>query len=105
MRKKAEPSHNVSVRVPLSIKKAADKAARDDQRTLSSLIVKALRAWLEAHRASSEPLRHVTLKKRNGLRTSLLGPFLFGSLRRRPNSEPVASPRHGTLSRFKAAIM
>jgi hypothetical protein len=49
MRKKAEPSHNVSVRVPLSIKKAADKAAREDQRALSSLIVKALRAWLEAH--------------------------------------------------------
>ena len=49
MRKKAEPSHNVSVRVPLSIKEAADKAARDDQRTLSSLMVKALRAWLEAN--------------------------------------------------------
>ena len=48
MRKKAEPSHNVSVRVPLPIKKAADKAARDDRRTLSSLIVKALRTWLEA---------------------------------------------------------
>ena len=49
MRKKAEPSHHVTIRVPDSIKKAADKAARDDQRTLSSLIVKALRAWLEAN--------------------------------------------------------
>jgi hypothetical protein len=56
-------------------------------------------------KASSQPLRHVTLKKRNGLRTSLLGPFLFSSLRRCPNSEPAASSHHGTLSRFKATIM
>ena len=55
MRKKAEPSHHVTVRVPLSIKRAADKAARDDQLTLSSLILKALRAWLEAH-SYLEPL-------------------------------------------------
>jgi hypothetical protein len=28
-------------------------------------------------KASSEPLRHVTLKKHSGLRTILLGPFLL----------------------------
>ena len=46
-------------------------------------------------KASNEPLRHVTLQNGSGLRTNLLGPFLFGSLRRSPNSEPVASPHHG----------
>ena len=49
MRKKAEPSHTVSIRVPDSIRKAAELAAREDERTLSSLILKALRAWLQAN--------------------------------------------------------
>jgi hypothetical protein len=31
-------------------------------------------------KASSEPLRHVTLKKHSGPRTSLLGPFLLALL-------------------------
>src|SRR5262249_35931919 len=56
-------------------------------------------------KASSDPLNHVTLKNHSGPKTSLLGPLLFGSWRRCPNSEPAASLHHGTLSRFKAAIM
>src|SRR5262249_22970618 len=31
-------------------------------------------------KASSEPLRHVILQNRSGLRTSLLGPLLFASV-------------------------
>jgi hypothetical protein len=31
-------------------------------------------------KASSEPLRHVTLKKHSGPRTSFLGPFLLRSM-------------------------
>jgi len=37
-----EKSHPVSVRLPMAVKKAAEKAAKDDTRSLSSLLEKVL---------------------------------------------------------------
>ena len=57
MPKRAERSYSVSFRVPVSVKRAAEKAAQEDQRPLSSLILKALRAWLEANHYLEPPIR------------------------------------------------
>jgi hypothetical protein len=57
MRKRAERSYSVYIRVPDSVRKAAEKAALEDQRSLSSLILKALRSWLEANHYLEPPIR------------------------------------------------
>ncbi len=39
----------LSARVPQEIKEAADQAARDDHRTVASLLTKIMAEWLEQH--------------------------------------------------------
>lgn len=39
----------ISVRVPDAVKKAAEKAAADDSRSLASLVEKILAEWLRAN--------------------------------------------------------
>jgi len=47
MRKRAERSCSVYIRVPDSVRKAAEKAALEDQRSLSSLILLEANNYLE----------------------------------------------------------